>query len=411
MVFILSPAQVPVDSIIRAASPGKKASKWGCSWFGPHVPPADLTHSWSRAFDVRCDRQGRLAEDATFEPGTRIAMAGAMFNASTIVFRLLVTSFPCVAVACGGSTEPAGQGAPVTGGTGGTGDSGVAGGTGGTGGTQAAGSGGTGGTVTDDAGMTGTRCDNGIGAGGDGCADNFPTDDTMGFKIAPGHLATGVDPQSSILVSGQSFYTIPEQALTTLQGASLVSLSTGVPVDAQGSWTDSLTWDWHAVQLEIEPSEPLAEGWYAVQLEGDLTTGHNTPVRIPAFGGGFRSVLRVGSWPLWLGVEACDERVTLRFSEVVDVPDSLPVTVVGQGQELACVREVEPGQQASPALSIELTCAGLDSWQATDVVIDPGLVSPSGVPLRNAAGEQAMVVSLPGQSGCRLWEETELPQE
>lgn len=321
-----------------------------------------------------------------------------MLNVSALSFWLTVASFPCLVVACGGSTQHDGQGDPVTGGTGGTG------------GTQA-GSGGTGGTTTDDAGMTGTRCDNGIGVGGDGCADNFPWDETMGFKVAPRHLTTAVDPQSTILVSGQSFYTIPDQVLATLQGASLVARSTGAPVDTQASWTNTLTWDWHTVQLELDPNQPLAEGWYAVEIEGGLTTGHNTPVRIPSFGGGFRSLLRVGSWPLLLGVEACDERVALSFSEAVEVPDALPVTVLGQGQALACVREIDPGGQPSPVSFIQLTCAGLDSWQATDVVIDTGIVSASGVPLRNAANEQTMVVSLPGQSGCRVWEETALPQE
>lgn len=326
----------------------------------------------------------------------------------------VVSALTGLVMACGDTVDMggpkddggAGSGGTQAGGSGGTaGTAGIAGsgGIGGSGGT-----GGTGGTI-DDAGMTGTRCDNGIGAGGDGCADNFPWDDTFGFKVQPPHLTTGVQSDDTIIVSGASFYTIPQDVLTTLQGATLIALPDGTPIPIQTTWSDDLTWQQHAAQLVIQPTQPLTEGWYAVEIEGNLETGHATPVRIPAVGSGFQSALRVGSRPMLLGAEVCDESVSLRFSELVEIPNPLPITVAGQGNVLNCVRVVDPGAEVSPVTSLQLTCAGLDSWQFTDITIDPGLESTSGVPLRDAEGQETIVLSLPGQSGCRTWQETVIP--
>jgi len=259
--------------------------------------------------------------------------------------------------------------------------------------------------------MEGTRCDNGIGAGGDGCADNFPGEDSMGFSVDPSNLATNHQPTEAITVRGASFYTIPDAVLDVLQQHTTLSQVGGGDVAVEPTWTNDLTWDQHEVLLSLAPVQPLAEGWYVLTIDGSLDTGHNTPAWLPESGTNeHKSVFRVGSAPIVMKIENCTDRVTIRLSELVTVPAILPIALLSNGQPLTCTQDLP----ASPgdADTIALSCPGLDTWQELRMDFFEGLASPSQVPLRNGDGDSAFTIMMAPSGtggGCRVWEQDGIP--
>lgn len=265
--------------------------------------------------------------------------------------------------------------------------------------------------------MTGTRCDNGIGAGGDGCAESWSLlGHDIGFTTSPDHLVTNVSPTETINVRGVSFYTIPETVLETLKtGTSLQSIATGQTVPVVITWVEHLTWDQHDAMAMLTPVQPLPEGWYAIDVVGSLDTGHSSLVWIPSAGEDHhRSVFRVGSAPILRSASACGGVVTLSFSEAVTIPDPAPVTVksIGLGQLKICTRDVSPGTAQSPVVSLVLQCPELNDVDGASIAIAEGIAAPSLAPLKNAAGATTMLITLDeslGSSMCRTWYETAIP--
>lgn len=295
-------------------------------------------------------------------------------------------------------------------------DSGTPDGAGGTGGATIDGGGGTGGTDEPDA-MSGTRCDNGVGAGGDGCAENWSILGTsIGFSATPAQLTTAVEPTQPAQLRGISFYTIPDAVLDTLQnGTTLRALADNSIVPAETAWEDNLTWENHTVTLTLTPSSPLQDGWYAVDVMGSLDTGHSSLVWIPQVEPNhYQSAFRVGSAPVLRAVGACGGSVSLAFSEAVVVPDPAPVTVfnLGLNQLTPCTRDTSAGTAELPTAVATLLCPTLNDIDGARIVIAEGIATSAQLPLKTAAGETSAEILLDtdlGTNTCRTWQETEIP--
>ena len=99
------------------------------------------------------------------------------------------------------------------------------------------------------------------------------------------------------------------------------------------------------------------------------------------------------------------------FSEPVVLPDPPPIALPAPpALEAACGRdnplEVDPALAVTSAL---IYCYDTTA-ETFDLMFTEGIVSATGVPLRNAAGETSFTLSVPAQSGQEdRWVETSVP--
>lgn len=264
------------------------------------------------------------------------------------------------------------------------------GGTGGMGGSDAGG--------MQDAALEGTRCDNGIGAGGDGCAENFGSS-SIGFSVRPEHLTTGVAQDGEVAVHVASLYTIPDEVIDELENnTTLLRADSDEPVDVELEVTDSLVWAGHDVDVKLTPSSELSDGWYVLRVEGALDTGNNTPIHFPMTAPDVHEAFfRVGSAPFVSLVTNCVASLVIELSEPVEVPATLPLSFEVDGAALTCTRELEDGVAPSPATTLTLSCAELDSWRNLEISFAEGFVSADDTPLRNAAGDTSFTIAMPAE--------------
>jgi hypothetical protein len=254
-----------------------------------------------------------------------------------------------------------------------------------------AGTGGVGGSGSN-SGVEGTQCDNGIGAGGDGCADSFFGVSGKSFRIEPTPLATGVASDVPVRVVATSYFTIDDSALRALQHTTLLRADSGEPVEAAASWNSSVERTGHEVMLQITPADALTEGWYIVRVEGSLETTHGTPIDIPAVGAErYESLFRVGSAPFVQAVTNCSHTIDVRVSEPVLWQGALPISVRADGNAIDCSDEAEADP---PREYIALGCRGLNTSQALEIAFGSGIATEGGEALRNAAGETSFTISM-----------------
>lgn len=268
------------------------------------------------------------------------------------------------------------------------------------------GTGGVGGEPGPDSGLPGTRCDNGLGAGGDGCVD-APIWSASGFTITPGHFASGHAKDGAITLAAASLFTIPDDVLDTMHNhTTLHRPGDDSLIEVVTTWSNSLDWHAHTASITLAPTESLADGWYVVRVDGSLQTGHGTEIFIPRVGHDvFESALHVGTSSfVSFAFTACGDSLELYASQSIEVPNTLPLTVVADGAPITCARHAHG---PLPASMLKLQCAGIGSANAVEIEVAEGITSVDGNPLRNAAGDTTFTIAMTGggsEDGCRVTE-------
>lgn len=280
-----------------------------------------------------------------------------------------------------------------------------------------AGSGGTGGvSVGGSGGISGCGGLGSSGAGIGGCAGDqcggYWSEPTQSISATPGHMVTNVAADATIGVYMQSIASITAEQLDTLALKSrLVRLADDAEVAATIAVQSAPSAWVNTASLTLMPAEPLTEGWYTFEINGPLDTESHPSITIPERGPEQHAItFRVGSGPILIRI---DGGIPMRFnfSEPVVLPEPPPIELPSPPALAApCGRDnpndVDP---ALPVLSALIYCADTTA-DLYDLTFSEGIVSATGVPLRNAAGETRFTLSVPAQGGTMdRWVETTIP--
>lgn len=212
-----------------------------------------------------------------------------------------------------------------------------------------------------------------------------PRPGTILFFV-PDDQTTNVSPSSlGLSVGSYSVAKTPQQSLSELASAlELVRWPSAERVPSEVSYDADA--GLYTTQVRLAPDVALAEGWYALRMNGAPLGAWPGYLGSALIGGVPTSRFRVGSQPLLKRIELCEKAdaktvLLVAFSESVSATNNLNSSVVltNDGKSVRC------DVTTSSGADLYLLCPSIANAAVVRIQFE-GFVSTSGASLRTAAG-------------------------